>query len=222
MQTLYQKKPSTSAKQASANPFARALAEIEKSSSDTPGGDQNSNFPLAETMAQAGGQFPGGQMDEQTREQLLAEQAAEARRNELRRRRTLELNQIDSTDIFNRRELEVKEEINKLREELKALAMEVASFDKQVELTLMTNVVDPGQDGKYYISFFQKLRAFIMLLRQKVKSAKTWATQMNGKSAKRRKRSKQPGLDFGGTFNEKASTIQDMMHHERSNAYGGA
>lgn len=222
MQTLYQKKPANSQTQANANPFARALAETEKLQSEAPSADNALNGPLAETMAQAGGQFPGGQMDQQTREQMLAEQAAEARRNELRRKRTLELNQIDSTDIFNRRELEVQEEIKKLREELKALAMEVAAFDKQVELTLMTNVVDPGQDGKYYINFFQKLRAFIMLLRQKVKSAKTWATQMNGKSAKRRKRSKQPGLDFGGTFNEKASTIQDMMHHERSNAYSGA
>jgi hypothetical protein len=99
------------------------------------------------------------------------------------------------------------------------LAKDVSKFEKEIERTLLTEVVEPGQTGSYFINFFHKLRSFIMLLRQKIKSASTWAKTAQ---SKKKKKSKQPGLQIGGLAHEKTSTIQDMMHHERSSTYGGA
>jgi len=135
---------------------------------------------------------------------------------------TLEVNPVDMVDVYNAREKRVKEEIDQVRHELKLLAHDIAKFQQQVDITLMTEVVDPGQDGKYYVSFFQKLRAWIQLLRQQIKSAQTWATQLHSKNSKKRKHSKQPGLEFGAAQHEKTSTVQDMISNsERNTVYSG-
>jgi hypothetical protein len=144
---------------------------------------------------------------------MEAQRKKELMRNQLHR----QVNQIE-TDVYSAREKKVKQEIDKLREELKLLVKDVSKLNKEVEITLMTEVSHPGQDGTYYISFFQQLRAWIMLLRQKIKSASTWATQMH---SKKKKRKGAPGMMISGQGYEKTSTVQDMMHHERSTAYSG-
>ena len=40
-------------------------------------------------------------------------------------------------------------------------------FHKEVEVAVMGDVVNPGQDSTYYVNFFQQLRAFILMLGQK-------------------------------------------------------
>jgi len=199
--------------QGSANPFARALAEVEK----TSGGNQpNSLTESFDTL-------PENLTENNLSPDLLKKQQEEKQKELLKQRRRKELhdrvNPVDAKDVFKAREIQVKKEIDRLRQELKALAQEVKDFHKEVEVTLMTNVGSPG-DGSYYLNFFQKLRAFIMLLRQKIRSARTWATQVNNK--KRKKKSKRPGLEIGGAKHEKTSTVFEMMHHERSNSYGGS
>lgn len=219
MQTLYQSKPTSNKKSQAGNPFARALAETEKKSGVQPSGD---NSAINEAIAKTGGKFPGeNQFDQDELAKQQEEMRLQQKREAMRRKLHEQVNPIDTTDIFSAREQEVKKEIDQLRSELKLLAQDVAAFDKEVEITLMTNVAEPGFSGSYFINFFQQLRQFIMLLRQKIKSAKTWATQFQSKAGKRKK-GHQPGLEIGGKMHEKASTIQDMMHHERSNAYGGA
>lgn len=207
------------------NPFAQALAEAERekqySGSSTPSSDSTNLF--RDALAKTGGNFGdfnnpmGDQFDFQEQQRLMEEQ----RKKEMMRRKLHDqINPIDTIDVFNAREKKVKEEIDKLRAELKGLAHDVAKFQKDVEVTLMTEVSNPGLDGKYYITFFQQLRSFIMLLRQKIKSASTWATQLHGK--KKKKQGKfGAGMIIGGAAHEKTSSVQDMMHHERSSQYSG-
>ncbi len=213
----------------SVNPFAQALAEAERErqfSGAGPNQTQDSSNLFRDALAQTGGNFgdlsntqndlQGGADFEEQQRQLEAQRKKEA----LRRKLHDQVNPVDTIDVFNAREQKVKQEIDHLRQELKLLVHEVADFHKEVELTLMTEVSHPGQDGKYYLNFFQQLRNFIMLLRQKISSAKTWSTQLNSK--KKKKSGKfAPGMMIGGQDHEKTSTIQDMMHHERSSQYSG-
>lgn len=219
-------KPTGSAKPSlPTNPLARALAETEQSLGRGGQSHTDSTSLFSDALAKAGGNFDFNNFDNNSYDQqdALAEQQRQAeaqRKKELMRRKLHDqVNPVDLVDVYNAREKKVKEEIDKLRSELQLLVQEVKKFDNQVQLTLMTEVAHPGQDGKYYITFFQQLRTFIMLLRQKIKSASTWATQLNGKKKKRSKTG--PNLNMAGAAYEKTSTVQDMMHHERSTQFGG-
>ncbi|MEN8253162.1 MAG: DUF5660 family protein [Patescibacteria group bacterium] len=201
------------------NPFARALAETERGAFTGGNKDKSASNPFADALAKTGGNIPetNNQNALETQQKRLEEQA---KKDRLKRQRHKEINPIDSTELFNAREKRVKEEIDKVRQELKMLAIDVAKFQRDVDITLMTEVVSPGQDGKYYITFFQKLRAWIRLLRQQIKSAGTWATQLNGKKKKKRKKTGK-GLEVSGAGHEKTDMVQKMMHHENSTVYSG-
>lgn len=212
------------------NPFARALADMEREKQfggSVPPQNQDANSMFSDALAKAGGRFPDFSDFSQDptnpnavfdQQRYLQEQKERQKREMLRKKLHDQVNPVDTTDIFNAREQEVKREIDKLRADLKLLFKDVQDFQQEVEMTLMTEVVEPGVEGKYYFNFFHKLRSFIMLLRQKISSAKTWATQMNVKSRKKKMRQ---GMVIGGMDHEKTSTVQDMMHHERSSQYSG-
>jgi len=199
------------------NPFASALAETEKKAYS--GQPKISDNPFADALARTGGRMPTEQdpAAAQAQENKIRE---EQRREQLRQKLHKEINPIEATQLFSQREQQVKQEINQIRQELKMLVMDIAKFEKAVDLTLMTQVVDPGEQGKYYLSFFQKLRAFIMLLRQKIKSAGTWATQINGKKKKKRGKG-MVGIEVSGTGSEKTDMVQQMMNHENASAISG-
>lgn len=203
------------------NPFARALAETEQNTLK-----QNQRHPHSPAPASQADNYYSqlNQGYSPLLQDPLAEReraALEMKKAQERRRLHEQINPVETTELFNTRSRKVKEEIDALRQELKALAVDIAQFHKEVDLTLMTTIVDPGQEGKYYLNFFQQLRAFIMLLRQKIKSARTWATQMNAKQGKKKRRKISAGIDVGGQSHEQTASVYDMMHHERSNAFGG-
>ncbi len=203
---------------ASQNPFARALAEAEKLASQNGNQASTTNEPGFPGLDGPGGfnQFGGQKFDQAS---LLQEQQEKAKKERMRRQLHEQINPVDSTKLFDARQKQVKEEIDKLRYELKALSQEVSAFNKEIELTLMTEVgLHPGMEGKYYINFFQQLRAFIMLLRQKIRSARTWA---NTAGQKKKKKMVGAGIVIDGSSHEQTKSVYDMMHHERSNAYGG-
>lgn len=219
MNTNLQSKPALNRpKSGGVNPFARALAETEQSLQHGPKTGDNTNL-FSDALAKTGGSFDFNNWPakDQSPQEAQAKFEKQRRHEMLRQQLHDKVNPVDLVDVYNAREEQVKKEINKLREDLKFLAMDVKKFEKEIQLTLMTEVANPGQDGKYYLAFFQKLRAFIMLLRQKIKSAGTWATQINGKQRKRAKK----GMTIGGAAHQKTSTIQDMMHHERSTQFSG-
>jgi len=204
------------------NPFARALADAERekqASPDMPIAAPSSTNLFGDALARSGSSSTDQnqpQVDWAAEQQRQAE--VQRKKDALHRRLHDQINPVDAVDVFSAREQQVKREIDQLRHELKLLVTDVADFHKEVELTLMTEVANPGLEGKYYLTFFQRLRSFIMLLRQKLSSAKTWATQMHSKNSKKKQRN---GMQISGLQYEQTSTVQDMMHHERSSQYSG-
>lgn len=214
------------------NPFARALAELEKQQSTSGQSSDFGSDPFADALARTGGQYPDQFADtanpldspysQYNQADLLKKQQEEAKKARLKKELHDRINPVEMTDIFNARREQVAREIDQLREELKKLTFEIASFHKEVDITLMTAISDPGEQGKYYLNFFQKLRAFIMMLRQQVRSARTWMQQSNIKKAKKKRRGAAPGMMVEGSSHEQTQTIFDTMHHERSSTYGGS
>lgn len=199
------------------NPFARALAETEKSTYNNS--KPNQAIPGSEQSPRESGGFNDlGSLSQKWQEQQLREQEKQLKREQLRKELHARINPVDNRELYDAREKQEKREIEELRKDLKGLVRDVAKFEKEVELTLMTETVATGQEGNYYKSFFQKLRAFIMLLRQKIHSAGTWATQVRSKKSK--KGQKGMGLE-GKSGHEQTKAVYDMMHHEVSNARSG-
>ncbi len=185
------------------NPFARALAEA-----------RGAQGQSTDTVTNNSGM---DNLDPAEQQRKLEETQ---KRERLRQQLHKQVNPVEARDVFNARESQVKKEIDNIRHELKLLSQEVAAFSQEIDMTLMSNVVSPGQEGKYYLSFFQQLRAFIMLLRQKIHSARTWATTMHGKKSKKKR--KGAGLEISGQQYEQTATVFDRMHHERSTVYSGS
>jgi hypothetical protein len=197
------------------NPFARALAEAR--------GAQGSGDDFSQLNANRSPQPSDGFSNETSGmnpEEQQRLQAEKMRRERLRQQLHRQVNPVENRDVFNAREAQVKKQIDEIRYELKLLSKEVVTFEKDIDMTLMANVAEPGQAGTYYFNFFQKLREFIALLRKKIHSARTWATTMNSKKKKKGKNS--PGLEIGGKQHEQTATVFDRMHHERSTVYSGS
>ncbi len=214
--------PSTTAHQNTG--LAKALFEQEQARQQAQmGGDTNFGMdPFTQALARSGGQSNwADQLDPSLNNPNYQKDLEKQKRLEKMRARLHEqINPVNEHQVFAAREKQVKEEIDKLRYELQGLAKDVAAFDKEVELTLMTQVSQP-KEGKYYIAFFQKLRAFIMLLRQKIKNAKPWATMVNGKKNKKRYHAG-AGIVMASGGYEQTKDVFDTMHHERSVTYGGS
>ncbi len=190
------------------NPFARALAEARGnqglSGEQSEFAPRNPNLSTSQNLQS---------LEEQQRLQI-----EQQKRERLRQQLHRQVNPVEARDVFNAQEERIKKEIDNIRHELKLLSQEVAAFNQDIEISIMSNVADPGLDGKYYLTFFQKLREFIMLLRAKIHSARTWSTAMNSKKKKKGKK----GMEIAGQQYEQTKTVYDHMHHERSNAYSGS
>lgn len=200
-----------------ANPFARALAETEKSSLNTRA-QQSPGETLSEALARTGGSFPDSKQSQPNPDMLREQQelaAQKEKREALRRKLHDQVNPVHAKDIFDARAEQVAKEIDEIRKELRLLAKDVGAFQKDVEITLMTEIVDVGERGAYFKNFFAQLRAFIMLLRQKIKSARTWA---NASAQKSKKKKKKRGGAIEGSGYEKTSQVQEMMNHEKSSS----
>ncbi len=195
------------------NPFARALAETEKRSY----GSSTKNMQQAEKQLANNDQSQN--FNQQDAAKLQKEKEIEIKKRQMREKLHRKVNPVEQTDIYNAREARVKKELDQVRKELKLLAAEFSKFYKEIDITLETNIAHPGQTGVYHKNFFQKLKAFIILLRQKVRSARTWARQAAAKKKKKKRSAKAKGLDFAGN---EAKATHDMLNPERFNAYSGA
>jgi hypothetical protein len=224
-QSLAAKKPQTQA----INPFAKALAETERPLSENLSSSGNNNSVFSEALARTGGQFPSGndasfgdnfsqqnQMFDPEKQRLEMEQ--KQKKEALRKKLHDQINHVNSENVFDAQQNRVAKELEKTRQELKMLAKELAHLRMDIDIEVTKVIVNPGRQGTYYISFFQQLRQFIMLLRQKVRSARTWLQQSQAK----KKKSKQPGMEVAGKKHEQTKTVFDTMHHERASSYSGS
>ncbi len=199
------------------NPFARALAEAEKRSTGQKKSPNNTSIDNISAGTEQN-LFNAQQHLDQGKnlEQLQQEQEQELKKRQMREKLHKMVNPVEQSEIFSAKEAQRKKEIEEVRKELKKLAEEIAKFYQEVDITLTQNVATPGQEGTYHQNFFEKLKQFIIMLRQKVRSARTWSKQMQ---AKKKKKGPRAGLNFKGN---EAKATHDMLHHERSNAYSGA
>lgn len=232
MDPFAQKKSTKNQQQgAASNSFARALAETEHSL-NTPK-PQNPANPFSEALARTGGRLDNSGLsnsdqnrDQLSQDELLRQQEEMERKQKkeaLKKKRHAEINPVDMKDIFDAHRRREKEELEKVREELKGLARDVEKFQKEVAIATFQHIADPGMEGTYHRNFLHQLRNFIMLLRKKVQSARTWMQQSQAKNAKKKKKrkGKKPGLEMGGGKHEQGKAVFDTMHHERSSGYGG-
>lgn len=213
------KKPAV--QQSGINPFAKALIEHGSRSDQEEKGKAERQL-FSEALARTGGNLGKTDSNQQPSIADFEKQQQEFQKQQeqevLRKKLHDKVNPVDNHDVFEaRRERELKE-IDQLRKEVALLMADIGSLQKEAEVTLMTQVVDPGESGSYFKNFFLKLRSFIMLLRQKVKSARTWAKQMN---SRKKKMAKKRG---GGMVVDSQETkfVQDTMHHEKATAYSGS
>jgi hypothetical protein len=210
--------------QSAANPFARALAESEKSAFAGKKPQDEKDGLFSEALARTGGQIPQ-ENKEDSPEDLEKKQAnlkKEQKKAELRKKLHDQVNPVDQKDIFNANKERTKKELEEVRKELKILAREISKFYKEVDIQTTQGITAQGVDGTGLKSYFQNLKAFIMLLTQKVKSARTWMRAQKSKQQRMKGRKIKGGMSVGGSGAEQGKTVFDMMHHERSTAYSGA
>ncbi len=175
-------------------------------------GDKNNQFGDPNNM-------PDWMQDPQAQAKAQEKARLEQEKKLLRKKLHDKVNPVDSTDIYSAREQQVKKQIEELRKELRAMATEIKVFNKEVDLTLLTETAEPGTTGTYFINFFHQLRQLINLLRQKIRSARTW---LNTAQSKKKKKPKRGGILIEGQKHEQTTSIFDTMHHERSSTYGGS
>jgi len=226
---------------ANKNPFAAALGSTggQKSSrnftealGNTSGGSgfnsaanaknllENNQFPNLDQFGGTNGpkQNFGSEFDNfQQQQEDLKKQEYDKKRLELHKK----INPVDAKELFNAREEATKKKIDNIRKELKNLAREIAKFHKEIDITLMGRVTNTGFDGVGDENFYERLRAFIILLTQRVRSARTWAQQQNVKKKKMAKKAKGLGKQMAESsgFEQRAS-MEQFFNSERGDNMG--
>ncbi len=215
--------PGSSKKQSksTANPFARALAESEKSTFAGKKPQDEKNDLFGEALARTGGQIPQENSPEEL-EKKQAELKKEQKKAELHKKLHDQVNPVDQKDIFSASKERTKKELEEVRKELKILAKEIGKFYKEVDIQTTQGITTQGISGTGLKSYFQKLKSFIILLTQKVKSARTWMRAQKSKQQRMKSRKIKGGMPISGGGAEQSKTVFDMMHHERSTAYSGS
>ncbi len=153
----------------------------------------------------------------QKQQEDLKKQEYEQKRLELHKR----INPVDAKDVFDARENATKKKIEQIRKELKNLAQEIKKFHKEIDIVLMGKATNSGLDGTGDENFFDRLRAFIILLTQKVRSARTWAQQANTKKKKIAKRAKGLGKQMAESSGyEQRANMDQFFNSERGDNFG--
>lgn len=76
----------------------------------------------------------------------------------------------------------LKEQIEAIRTELKALAGSIRSLNSEMQRTIMEVPVEPGI---YHKNFFERLRSVLQLLREQIDDSRTWMSLYNGRKQKK-------------------------------------
>jgi len=197
-----------SASQKPVNPFAGSLLENEqKAAATSPSVGKNDEAfnPFANALLNS----PGATSDSDNPE-LLRKQQEEAllaqKKEALRKKLHDKVNPVNTYELFSAKEEKSKEELNQVRKELELLINDIKDLNSDISIAVSQDVVSPGLDGgSYYHNFFHQLRQLIMLMRQKVGSARSWAQQMQVKGKKKQ------GLNYKTT-----KGVQSSINNERN------
>jgi hypothetical protein len=110
---------------------------------------------------------------------------------------------INATPLYDRRQEETNKQIKRLQDELRALAKELANLGTSVQKAIEEEIASPGI---YHLSFFEKLRQYISILRKQVAESKDWLAISN-------QRKSAQNVYWG---NVKQSGTKFMLSHERT------
>ena len=198
---------SKSVTQKPVNPFAGSLLENEQKNASLSSDYHNEKAtnPFANALLNSSStshDAPTPELLRRQQEEALLKQRKEALRKKLHDK----VNPVSTYELFSAQEEKSKEELNQVRKELELLIADIKGLNQDIEIVVAQDVVTPGLDGgTYYHNFFFQLRQFIMLLRQKVSSARSWAQQMQTKSKKKY------GLNY-----KKTKDVHSGMNNERN------
>lgn len=79
--------------------------------------------------------------------------------------------EILSQPVYDRRQEEIKAQIQAIQKELKLLAQELAKMGTSIEKAINEEIASPGT---YHVNFFDQLRRFIILLRKHAADSQNW------------------------------------------------
>lgn len=99
-------------------------------------------------------------------------------------------------------EYETRQQIDAIRQELKALIVSLKNLHQEVQTAVSQEVVHPGI---YHINFFEQLKTFIQVLRQQIEDSKTWLAAFSTRKKK---------LGYWGMFKKHGTTFG--LSNERS------
>jgi len=99
-------------------------------------------------------------------------------------------------------EIEVKQKIEAIRVELKALAQSIKSLRQEISKTILDAPVDPGI---YHLNFFEHLKSYLQIMKQEIDDSRIWLMASNTRKAKR---------GYWGMFKKHGTSF--AMSNERS------
>ncbi len=85
--------------------------------------------------------------------------------------------------IFVQKHQKEEEKIKSILEEIKELSKSVKNLDKEVEKAVEQTPVEPGI---YHLTFFEKLKEGILLIKKQVEEAATWLEIFNKRNTKKK------------------------------------
>ncbi|OGJ22606.1 MAG: hypothetical protein A2804_03480 [Candidatus Pacebacteria bacterium RIFCSPHIGHO2_01_FULL_46_10] len=178
---------------ASSNNFAKALLEtgghVVQSTVDS--GVQMAADALGSLFGAGGSRLPNASPDNKNENtqnnQRNGEQSfnQESQEQEWKKRemRMLRHREVQQVEVFNKQDVETKQKIEQLLEQLKALTKDLSQADRsarEAQIAVMQGAVNPGE---YHATFFEKLIKVVMLLRKKVQESTSWIEQFNSRKS---------------------------------------
>lgn len=94
----------------------------------------------------------------------------------------LEQLQKEQQLVYDRKQMDVKKEIEALQQEIKNLKNTTESLDMEVEKAIDSNIFDFSE---YQINFLQRIRRIIIEFRKDINQAGNWLECFNGKKKKK-------------------------------------
>ena len=104
-----------------------------------------------------------------------------------------------SQETLNRiktQEAQVTQKIEEIRMELKALIATIKNVDREMELAVSEQIIDPGV---YHINFLDRIKTILKLMRQNLNDSASWLRVMRSRKKERKYWSlyKKKGTEFG-------------------------
>lgn len=90
--------------------------------------------------------------------------------------------EFDKRAMLNADQLHIKQELEAVRTELKALSQAIKQFSAEVDKAIHDEPIEPGI---YHVNFYQRLRSLLLLLREQIDDSRSWLMVSSGRKKKK-------------------------------------